>query len=288
MQGSLRHTILGMTIHGLAIGAPEASDGLISRVQLAVDKVNTEQNEIAIAFNQDATEFWLERRPGPWGASGYRSAILYSRWDGSEWQTMRQPEFVNNDQNFGAPFFDDATSTLYFTSDTPSAELPNSASNIWRIARTSTGWSLPEILPAPVNGAGAECSPVYRNGHLYFASYRNGDGDIYCAWQSDQSWQVSRMGDAINSSHGEWNVWVSPAEDLILFEASGRATNVSNSGDLYRAIRNDQGGWQQAKPLTAINSSGSELHGHRIGPYLLYTTTISGNADISISDTSTD
>lgn len=49
----------------------------------------------------------------------------------------------------------------------------------------------------------------------------------------DDGWRVETQGEAINGPGGEWNVWVSEDESLMIFEASGRETNVTASGDLY-------------------------------------------------------
>jgi DNA-binding beta-propeller fold protein YncE len=81
------------------------------------------------------------------------------------------------------------------------------------------------------------------------------------------------LGPAINSSKGEWNLWVSSDESEIIFEASSRPTNVSDSGDLYYSWRTSAG-WTLPMPLTSLNSTGSELMPrlHPDGDTLYYTT----------------
>ena len=142
--------------------------------------------------------------------------------------------------------------------------------DIWCVGWNNvSGWGEPDRLPSPVNTAGYESSPEFApNGDLYFSSQREGgvgQGDIYRAVRSNERWTFELLGDAINSSDGEWNLALSPDGTAMVFESSGRATNRTNSGDLYLSCKVD-GEWQPARPLEALNTDGSDLEFVFIGP----------------------
>ena len=240
--------------------------------ELGLDSFNSPANEIKIAYTADLDEAWIERRSGIWGESGHRSRLLHSVRDTEtgRWSVPVPVPFSATDSDEGEPFFDDAARTLYFTSDRVHPDLPDSSANIWRVQRGDGAWQAPEPLPAPVNGPGAEYSPVRRGQRLYFASYRDGGGDLHVAQETAGRWQVSKLGPAVNTSSGEWNLWVSDSEDLMLFEASGRSTNISASGDLYASATDDNGDWLPAVPLSAVNGPGSDLNAQIAGGRLVY------------------
>ncbi len=244
-------------------------------VELDLEFFNSPQNDVSITFSADASEAWLERRSGEWGASGNSSYLLYTQRDaGGGWQPLVPVPFAADGFNEGDPFFDDAAQTLYFTSDRAHPDLPEGDVNIWRVTRSSQGWGTPEALPAVINQAGMEFSPVRRGQHLYFAAWRDGDGELYIAEElQGGGWQSSKLGAAVNSPTGEWNLWVSPDEQLMLFEASGRSTNVSVSGDVYLSSKDRAGHWLPAMAVSEINGTGSDLNAQIIGDQLIYVST---------------
>jgi hypothetical protein len=236
--------------------------------------LNSGENEVAVTFAGD--EAWLERKSGAWGPPEGRSTILHAERSGpgAPWRVTGPALFSGEHgrHDEGDPFWHEATRTLWFTSDRPHPDLEESGANVWRVRREADGaWGEPEPLPAPVNGSGAEYSPVVRGERLYFASYRDGGGDVYLAEREEGGgWRVEPLGAAINGPGGEWNVWVSEDEELLIVEASGRATNVTVSGDLYTSLRDGEGHWLPAVPLTEINGPGSDLHARVVGDQLVY------------------
>ena len=68
----------------------------------------------------------------------------------------------------------------------------------------------------------------------------------------------------VNSEHGEWNLFVEPDEQWMIFESSGRPEGKSGYGDLYFSEKKENV-WQEPFALTDINTTGSELN-VRIGP----------------------
>lgn len=236
--------------------------------------LNSRENEISIAFSADLRELWLERRAGNWGDSGPVSRLLYAHRQGEGWSPPAPVAFASPDHDEGDPFFDDATQTLYFSSDRPAPGLPAGDANLWRVRRADGAWEEPEPLPIPINAPGREYSPVVRGNRIYFAAHRDGDGTLFRAEpDAGGQWLVDPLGPALNSPSGEWNLWVSADKSWAVFEASGRPTNVSVSGDLYGSARDHEGRWLPAVALTELNGSGSDLNPTMIGDRLIYAST---------------
>lgn len=124
-----------------------------------------------------------------------------------------------------------------------------------------SGWQAGPSTGA-LNTPGYEASPhMAPDGSLYFASQRAGgigQGDIYRAIPEGDSWTIELLGPAINSPTGEWNLTLSPDGSMMVFEASGRPTNGTGSGDLYLSC-NVGGEWQPAQPMVKLNTDGSDL-----------------------------
>lgn len=134
--------------------------------------------------------------------------------------------------------------------------------DIWCSLWMRDGWRKADHMPSPINTDGYEASPYYApDDTLYFASVREGgmgQGDIYRAKPSADGWQVELLGPAINSPTGEWNLTLSPDGSMMVFEASGRPTNRTVSGDLYLSCLID-GEWSEAQPMSALNTDDSDL-----------------------------
>jgi hypothetical protein len=159
--------------------------------------------------------------------------------------------------------------------------------DIWRYSLVAEG----RLEHLSVNSEAAEYSPVVTaSGALYFASTRDGgpgQGDIYRATPTEDGFDRPKvLGPAFNRGTGEWNLWVSSDESEIIFEASSRSTNVSESGDLYYSWRTPAG-WTAPVPIASLNSAGSELMPrlHPDGDTLYYTTApLGGHARIATAN----
>lgn len=257
------------------LGGAVAAACLQGSLGFGIEAFNTFESEVSVAFSVGLDEVWLERRTGVWGEPGGSSRLLHARHrpDGRGWSAPELVPFTDARASEGDPFFEDVTQTLYFASNRAHPTLPVGDSNIWRVSRVDGVWDVPEPLPAPINGAGEEYSPIIRNGRLYFASSRNGSGDLFVATQQDGAWIVEQLGPALNSRGGEWNLWVDPADQLMLFEASERPTNVSVSGDVYASIRDASGDWLPALAIPELNGPGSDLNPRIVCGRVLWAST---------------
>lgn len=245
-------------------------------------------NRLGLTFSADGdTAFWVEW-DGEWGSNNGTQRVIYtSRSENGRWSEP-QPAVFTHGYSDDDPFVSPDGQWLYFVSERPVDGTDNEAdANIWRYSLVEKD----RLEFLPINSDAAEYSPVVTlSGALYFASARDGGlgaGDIYRAAPLDDGFAPPQnLGPAINSSTGEWNLWVSAEENELIFEASARPTNVSVPGDLYYSWHTP-GGWTAAVPIGALNSNNSDLMPrlHPDGKTLLYTTAaIGGNARIETTD----
>jgi hypothetical protein len=130
--------------------------------------------------------------------------------------------------------------------------------DIWVVKKENGVWGEAKNIGLPVNTAADEFYPsATKNGNLYFtAAYANAPGkeDIWLAkWENERYNTPVPMYTAINSKMYEFNAFVSPDEDLIIFTSYGRKDD-KGRGDLYMSVKDGLGKWQPAKNLDFLNS----------------------------------
>jgi hypothetical protein len=245
------------------------------------------ENRIGLTFTPDGRQaFWTEW-DGAWGEQRSLAVIYTSELRDGAWSEPTPVPFSGQYPD-DDPYVSPDGQWLYFVSERPAnAADEDPDADIWRYSLVDEG----RLEHLPVNSGGAEYSPVVTaSGALYFASLRDGgigQGDIYrAAALEDDFAPPERLGPAINSSTGEWNLWVSDDENELIFEASSRSTNVSMSGDLYYSWRTPAG-WTPAVPVVALNTTGSDLlpRMHPDGDTLVYTSAeMGGHARMETAD----
>jgi hypothetical protein len=233
------------------------------------------ENQSGLVFSPDAKSAYWVAWNGAWGSKPTSRRVIYMSHLLSDSWTPPTPVPFAGSHSDDDPFVSPDGQWLYFVSDRPADDSNTGADgDIWRYKLNQ-----PHVLERlSINSESAEYSPIVTaSGALYFASAREegaGRGDIYRALPSGEGFQQAHaLGPSINSSTGEWNVWVSPDESEMIFEASSRSTNISASGDLYYSW-NTPAGWSIAVPIDALNTSGSDLlpRLHPNGQTLFYTT----------------
>lgn len=244
-------------------GANATSDAAAGIEPFAPGIVSTRSVEDAGTFSSDGDTFVFARRSGQWGSPGGPAVLYETRLVGGRWTEPERLPFSGNHDDTD-PFLSPDGGDLFFASRRPVDGEPREQHDIWVVERFGSGWGVPRHLDSPINSAGREYSPVVTaDGTLYFASTREGgfgQGDVYRARRDGGGYaDPENLGSVINSARGEWNAFVTPDEDLLIFEASGRPSNESPSGDLYVTYTRS-GGWTPPVALTPINTTESELN----------------------------
>jgi Tol biopolymer transport system component len=198
------------------------------------------------AFSPDGKSFYFTR------SEKGKLKIYLTHYDGQKWIDPVRASFVESDYSEADPAFA-PDGKLYFISNRPkdqSDTLPDY--DIWRVAPLTDGnWSTPENV-MNVNSDSSEFYVSFtEEGSLYFSSSRKGgygEEDIYMSrWVNNQYASPENLGPVINSEKSEYDPFISPAGDFIVFTSSGRS-DTFGAGDLYCSKLNSKRAW-----LPAIN-----------------------------------
>jgi len=190
------------------------------------------------------------------------STILRMQKTSGKWSEPEVAPFSGKYRDLEAFFSPDGNS-IFFSSDRPvTGTEPKKNFDIWKISRLANGhWGEPMHLDTNVNSDKDEFYPsVAKNGDLYFtvaASYGKGKEDIVmCKPTKDGGYtKPESLPEAVNSPNYEFNAFVDPDEQFILFTSYGRSDDMGG-GDLYISHKDKDGNWLPAKHLPApINSA---------------------------------
>jgi hypothetical protein len=195
-------------------------------------------------------------------ATGSVSAIMVARREDGLWLEPRVAPFSGVWRDF-EPFVTADGERLFFLSNRPPAgQEPKPGwghQNIWKVERAANGWGEPEILPAPVTTDADEFFPsLTADGTLYFT--RGGGGQKAKIWRSSCEDGVFAEPEAlppqVNSVESQYNAFISPEEDLLLFAAGDREDSRGGS-DCYVSFRSPDDVWSGPFNLgDAVNDAG--------------------------------
>lgn len=148
---------------------------------------------------------------------------------------------------------------LFFSSNRPVTGDNVKDYDVWVTEKVNGKWSEPKNVGPQVNTSANEFYPSpARNGNLYFtAEYEKGVGkeDIFVSrWINGAFTESVALDTAVNSGQWEFNAYVSPDEQFILFTSFGRKDD-QGGGDLYISLKDPDGNWQPAHNLTILNSA---------------------------------
>ncbi|MBS2213581.1 PD40 domain-containing protein [Carboxylicivirga mesophila] len=187
-----------------------------------------------------------------------RGLVILTR-EGEQWS---EPALMNISGEYMdiEPFYSHDGQRLYFASNRPIFnDSTRKDYNIWYSDRLNDGWSAPVALDSLINTRADEFYPsLSRNGNLYFTATRpNGIGreDIFMSELINGHYQTPKPLPAeVNSDLYEFNAFISPDEDYLLFGSFGRSDGLGG-GDIYISEKDSLGHWTQARNLgSPINS----------------------------------
>lgn len=213
--------------------------------------------DIAISNNQKELYFTV---------LGYKkefSFIAVSNFEDGKWTAPSVASFSGKDKDL-EPFLSPDNLKLFFASNRPITTIETKNDfDIWVVERRTitSEWEAPINLGAPINTIKDEFYPAITNsGNLYFTatidSNTKGKEDIYRSkFENGVYGQPTSMSEAINSESYEFNAYVSPNEDIILFSSYKRPDGVGGV-DLYISKKGEDGHWMSAKNLgPTVNST---------------------------------
>lgn len=187
------------------------------------------------------------------------STILYMTRKAGQWSKPEVAPFSGRWRDLEATFSPDGQ-WIYFSSDRPLTGDTKKDFDIWRVKRLAGGgWGEPENLGTNVNSAKDEFYPsITRSGSLYFtAELSQGKGSediVICKPDGNGFGKPEVLPEDINTKFDEFNAFVDPDEQFIIFSSYGRPDDMGG-GDLYISRKNENGDWSPVKHLPASLNS---------------------------------
>lgn len=173
-----------------------------------------------------------------------------------------EPEILNISGKYQdiEPFYADEGQKLFFASNRPiMKDSEREDYNIWYSDRVGNKWSEPKAMNEKINSEKDEFYPsLSSNGNLYFTATRKegmGLEDIFVSKLIDGDYQDAiALDSTINTKHYEFNSYINPEENLLIFSSFGRVDEYGG-GDLYYSIKDKDGKWSIAQNMgKSINS----------------------------------
>lgn len=158
---------------------------------------------------------------------------------------------------------------IYFCSNRPSAAVDTTDDfDIWFVEKSAAGWSEPIHAGFVINTPANEFYPsVAKNGNIYFtATPKDGKGRediVMCEWRNGAYAPPVSLPEAVNSKNDEYNAFIDPDEQFILFTTTGRPGDLGR-GDIYMSKKDGAGNWLPAKNL----GPGINTPSHDYCPYV--------------------
>ena len=225
------------------------ADGLISK----------SYQELNSVFSPDGNEFYYTvADPG----RNFYVIMVYKKDENDEWQGPDVASFSGKYPD-ADPYITSDNKKLYFISRRPIDNTGTDTKDfdIWMVNRTENGWSEAIRLDTTINTSANEFYvSATDDGSIYYSAQYEGGlgyGDIYEAKPKNGSYEVTNLGEAVNSPSGEGDPYVSPDGNTLIFMSWGRADDMGR-GDLYISYKKE-GIWQKAQNMgPEINSSSFE------------------------------
>jgi Tol biopolymer transport system component len=190
--------------------------------------------------------------------NGTFSAILHAKKINGEWSKPETAWFSGRFNDLEPAFSTDGTK-FFFTSNRPwkTSDSSKKDYDIWYIQKRGNNWDTPMPMDSLINTDKDEFYPsLSKNGNLYFTR-DNGDtrDDIFFSrWKDGKYERPFPLSDAVNSKGYDFNAFIDPDENFIIFSSYKRADDLGG-GDLYYSL-NRNGSWLPAVHFgKEINSS---------------------------------
>lgn len=216
--------------------------------------ISTTMNERDFALSPDGKELYFTISTPE---SSFQT-IVFSTLGKGGWSKPEIAPFAGKYSDL-EPAFNVEGNKMYFASNRPfNGDKPKDF-DIWVVERIGKTWGEPKNLGLAVNTKLDEFYPsIAKSGNLYFtAQYQDGVGkeDIFLAnWKIDRFEKPVPLDTTINSKGYEFNAFIDPDEQFVIYTAYGRKDDVGR-GDLYMSIKDASGKWIPSKNLTKLNST---------------------------------
>jgi len=235
--------------------------------------VSTGLDELNSVFSPDGREFYFCVR----NFSGAVS-IFQMIMEGENWSQPELLPFASKYGDIDVTLSPDGNKILFSSRrPVPGSDEPKEDYDFWMVERQGNTWGNLKHLGEDINSDSQDFYPVMTNSRaIYFSSQREGPGtnNIYRSEFVDGKYtKAVKLGEAINTEHREFDPYISPDENMLIF-TSGRPEGLG-SGDLYISFKDEEGNWTKARNMgNKINTPGSEYCSMITpdGKYLFFTS----------------
>jgi hypothetical protein len=217
--------------------------------------VSSGYNERDLAISPDGTEMFYTIQALRSGVS-----VIIRRTSADQFKSGEVAPFSGQYSDLEPAFSPDGKK-LFFASNRPTQPgVQKNDFDIWYVEKNGKGWSEPIHGGTLINSAEDEWYPsVTEDGSVYFTGVRSdvlGKEDIYRSQWKDGKFEAPiNVGNVVNSKLDEFNAFVDPKEQYIIFSIEGGEGDLGR-GDLYVSHRNADGSWTKPRNLGAgINSN---------------------------------
>ena len=183
-----------------------------------------------------------------------------AEWNGSKWINARCLPFSGNYNDYGGRLTPDGT-TFYFASDRPGAsDNKDDVWNLWKVVKSSSGWSDPEPL-REISNKGDECCPVpFMNDAILFSGTRG-----KTEWQIHRSDNCSSLERNLNEvSAWQWPSHYDTKSNTLFFNSMKRA-DTKGMDDIYVA-NFENGNWQNIRNIGDLVNTAAYEDGAIVSP----------------------
>jgi hypothetical protein len=227
--------------------------------------ISTRDYEQNSSFSSDGRTVYFTKRT-IWPT--YASVLCESHLVNGKWSEPTVLPFSGTGYD-GDPFLTQDGKRLYFASRRSVDGRAHRDRDLWYADRTSSGWSAPQRLPAPINSNADEAYPIIvKDGSLYFTSSPRDSTalnvDTYRAqWLGDHFAPPVELAGDSDRVYGRLQAYVAPDESYMVFvswhdDDTKTQAGIYSPGDLYVSERVN-GVWQRGRHLgPPINSAAAE------------------------------
>jgi ankyrin repeat protein len=192
-------------------------------------------NERDVTFSRDGNEFYYSC----WGGKQPFN-IMFMKRENNQWTLPKQAPFSSQYQDAEAYFTPDEQKIFFISNRPPKGKGAAGSWQIWYVNRNDSGWSTPTLLGSPFeDGFYTTFTKTWKmyytkKGDIFYSDYKNGDFS-----------KPEKLDKNISSKEEEYNSFVSPNDDYIIFTSS-HPNDCYGEGDLYICFHKKDGSWTQA------------------------------------------
>jgi Tol biopolymer transport system component len=207
-------------------------------------------------FSPDGKTFYFSR------SRNGKYIIMECRYDGNKWSGAKSSPLFDTSFSNTDPFI--ATDgSLYFISNRPRNNTDTLDDyDIYRMSQRGDSYLAPEEITSVNSDSTEYYVSVSASGNIYFASYREGQLDLFVSKRKDKGYEIPvNLGPVINSASNEHDPLVAADESFLVFN-SDRPGGFGEA-DLYISHYRD-GAWQMPVNMGSRINTGT----YEYCPYL--------------------